>query len=161
MANPWFMTATIPFLPPSSNHLYVGQGKRRRLHPQAEAFRARFNGQIAQKMFEINQLPHDGIKVFFVMFDFYFPTLLNKSWDGTAEGAKTRYKKLDVSRRITFVEDCFAKAIGVDDLYSFGVCGTKHHDPDNPRIEILIVERDPTEFGIPLLEVPCGKGRGR
>jgi hypothetical protein len=148
----WSFQVTIPFLPPSSNHIY----QRRRqggqaLTAQAVAFRERFNDEMSKVLHELQDIPSDGIRVFVVTFDIFFETLINSTFDGTKEGAKCRYKKLDVTRRVTFLEDCFHKAIDVDDLFFFGNCSTKHMDPNNPRVEIFIVERSPEEFGIPPL----------
>lgn len=148
----WSFSITIPFLPPSSNHLYVRRGRNSMaLSPQASAFRERFNDEMSKVLHELQDLPSDGLRIFVVTFDIFFETLINKSFDGTKDGAKCRYKKLDVTRRVTFLEDCFAKAIDVDDLFFFGNVSTKHMDPDNPRVEIFIVERSPEEFGIPPL----------
>jgi len=149
----WSFSITIPFLPPTSNHIYVRtrQGGQT-LSSKAIKFRNRFNDEISQVLHELQRLPSDRNKsVFVVTFDIFFDTLINATFDGTKKGAKGRYKKIDVTRRVTFLEDCFAKAIDVDDMFFFGNCSTKHMDPHNPRVEIFIVERSPEEFGIPPL----------
>jgi hypothetical protein len=151
----------IPFLPPSSNHIYVnGRGGRGRfLSKEAEAWKNRFSQQvIAPYLMQIQTfcqtVDKDPSSVLELHMVFYFPEedLINTTYGtGTKAAAKTRYKKMDVQNRIKLVTDATAKAIALDDSLNF----REIHDKCNakmvgghPGICIRLRKADPAWFGI-------------
>ena len=144
----WAHKIVIPFLPPSTNNMY-GFDKRsgkRYLKKEGRKFQEKVKSITAQHMAKLNQLPDGPSTVLVVRFNVFFG-VLNKSW---GEGAKTRYKRWDVSNRIKAVEDAIRGAL-LDDSHNFMITMAKFHEPDESkhRVEIYIEESNPALFGIP------------
>lgn len=138
-----------PKLPPSSNKIYF-QGTR--LTTAARKYAEEFSHFIATRHgHEIINV--DPSLTYAVHFRFFFQTLVNEGWVSRDKSgkrkAKSPYKKLDLSNRIKLLEDCLRDAIGVDDSQTFAASQEKHHDPDNPRVEIYVHPVDPLLFGVP------------
>ncbi len=135
-----------PVLPPSSNHIYY-QGTR--LTKQAKEYAERFAHFMAQNYGpEINEI--DPNLLYALHLRFFFPTVVNESWFATkGRKAKDKYKKFDLSNRIKLLEDCIRDAVAVDDSHTFALSQEKHHDPQNPRIEVVLHTVDPGIFGVP------------
>lgn len=119
----------IPFLPPTSNHIYVnGRGGRGRfLSKEAEAWKNRFSQQvIAPYLMPIQDfcktVDGDPTSILEVWMTFYFAKedILNTTYGtGKKSAAVTRYKKMDVQNRIKLVTDCLSKALAIDDSLNF------------------------------------------
>ena len=154
----------IPFLPPSSNHIYVNGrgGKGRFLSKEAEAWKNRFSQQvIAPYLMQIQSfcktIDKDPTSVLVLHMIFFFPEedLLNTTYGtGKKNAAVTRYKKMDVQNRIKLVTDATAKAIGLDDSLNF----REIHDKccanmvgGHPGICIRLKKGEPSWFGVPPL----------
>lgn len=80
----------------------------------------------------------------------FFPALENAGWytvgaDGERE-AKSRYKRIDYDNRIKFMQDCLARAIGIDDCQIFKAGQEKRQDAENPRADVYISVVDVNEF---------------
>jgi len=157
----------IPFLPPSSNHIYVNRpgGRGRFLHKEAEAWKNRFSQQVlAPYLMQMNSfcqtVDRDPSSVLELWMTFYFEAedILNTTYNnGTKAAAKTRYKKMDVQNRIKLVTDAVVKALAIDDSLNF----REIHDKccadmvgGHPGICIRLKKRDPALFGIPPLPQP-------
>lgn len=151
----------IPFIPPSSNNIYVTNWKRktRFLSAEAEAFKKRVLTLIAQeKAFEISQfgalLKNDPNAMFWVDFVFYFEDadILNTTFGSGKKGAaETRYKRMDVENRVKLVTDSFAKAIGIDDSLFFHGSHSKCSARlvgGTPQIHVFFYPADPARFGL-------------
>lgn len=143
------MFVIYPELPPSSNKIYF-QGTRLTRH--AREYGERFAHYMAIKHgHEIIDI--DPKKLYAVHLRFFFESLVNAGWtERDRKGqrkAKSPYKKIDLTNRVKLLEDCLRDAIGVDDSQTFAVSLEKHHDPDNPRVEIHVHPVDPSLFGIP------------
>lgn len=122
---------------------------------EAEGYRQVFREDIGKRYFmEIQQFlrGHKQETVYQVSFSLFFKKwdLLNKGWFQKKRSAKSPYKKNDVGNRRKLLEDCVAAALGVDDTTSFSLIMHKYIDDASPRVEIVIEEADPEEYGIPL-----------
>lgn len=129
-----------PVLPPTSNHLYFrGTILTKKAREYKEAFKEHV---IKNYMYQISAL--DPGALYGLHLRFFFPTLINRS-----ETAKSRYKRIDLTNRIKFLEDCLKEVVSIDDSQTFIAAQEKHHCPENPRVEITYYPVDPTVFGIP------------
>ncbi len=154
----------IPFLPPTSNHIYVnGRGGRGRfLSKEAEAWKNRFSQQvIAPYLVQMqsfgNTVDKDPSAVLELWMTFFFPKedILNTTFgQKTKAAAKTRYKKMDVQNRIKLVTDAVVKALALDDSLNF----REIHDKccadvvgGDVGICIRLRKVSPDMFGIPPL----------
>lgn len=145
----------LPYLPPSSNHIYVNRrgGKGRFLSKEAETFKARTISHIqANCLAKISRL--DRTAVYRVWYAFFFPPeeILNASFgSGKKGGAKTRYKRMDVENRLKLVADALATAIGIDDCQFFEGGHTKLSatlTSGVPQIHVFLTPEDPRRFGL-------------
>ncbi len=149
------LSVTIPFLPPSSNHIYVSRrgGKGRFLSKEAETFKRRAISHIqANYLAQIAGLNREAI--YRVWYAFYFPIeeLINQTFGTGKKGsAKTRYKRMDVENRLKLVADALATAIGIDDCQFFEGGQTKLSaslTSGVPQIHIFLTIEDPRRFGL-------------
>jgi hypothetical protein len=145
----------LPFLPPSSNHIYVSRrgGKGRFLSKEAASFKTRAISHI-----QSNYLPDiswlDRGAIYGVWYAFYFPLeeLLNLTFGNGKKGsAQTRYKRMDVENRLKLVADSLATAIGIDDCQFFEGGHTKLSaslTSGVPQVHIFLTPQDPKRFGL-------------
>lgn len=114
---------TLPFLPPSSNQIYVNGrgGKGRFLSSDAKKFKLQAISHIQTNcMAQITRLDREAL--YRVWYAFFFPLgeLVNKTYgQGKTGSAETRYKRMDVENRLKLVADSLATAIGIDDSQFF------------------------------------------
>jgi hypothetical protein len=157
---PHGLQIVIPFLPPTSNHIYVnGRGGRGRfLSKEAEAWKNRFMQQvIAPYMMPISDfcktVDADPASILELHMIFFFEKedLLNTTFGKDVKSAaKTRYKKMDVQNRIKLVTDAVSKAIAIDDSLHF----REIHDKccadlaGGPGVCIRLKKSNPTFFGV-------------
>lgn len=138
-----------PELPPSSNKIYFrGTILTKRAREYGERF-AHF--MVKHHGHQLSDL--DPESAYAVHLRFFFETLVNDGWvqrDKKGQRkASSRFKKIDVSNRIKLVEDCVRDALAIDDSHTFAMSQEKHHNPENPHIEIYVQEVDPLMFGVP------------
>jgi len=113
----WDLDITIPFIPPTSNHIYVTQrnSKKRFLSKEAYKFVNDYKQLVVSTYLPIiGRLDSTGL--FEIWNVCYFPVedLLNKSFgSGEKSAAKTRYKRMDADNRVKLINDCLSKALGV------------------------------------------------
>ena len=157
----------IPELPPTANHIYITDWRRkmRFLSKEAEAFKKRAISLIQQeRLADIGQLKEmmksSPNTVFTVRFEHFFPDddLLNKTFGavdkrGVAkkDSAATRYKRMDIMNRGKLVEDALAKATDIDDSLFFRVTHDKYSCSlvgGVPQIRIFLEPVDPRGFGL-------------
>ncbi len=136
-------------LPPSSNDIYFrGSILKAPARKYAEDF-GKFAAQ--NHLHEISGMNPGG--VFAVHLRFFFPTVVNESWNNPkvkeSKRAKSRYKRFDLTNRIKLLEDCIRDALDIDDSQTFAASQEKHQDPHNPRVEIEVEEISLTLFGVP------------
>jgi len=151
----WSLHMVIPFLPPSSNKIYIQRRQGgKALSKDSRYFLEKFKTEVVPKYLPRMQVIPENETIFEVEFLFFFETLINK---GFAVGkAKTRYKRIDVSNRVKLLEDALKDVLAVDDSLFFRSTNEKLMSPGNARVEIVIrAIDDPREFGIP--EVDSGQ----
>ncbi len=119
----------LPWLPPSVNNAYItGRGGERALSEEARKFKTEAPAHLAR-------LYHQELRFFVDKKDtplsiaacFTFTQLQNKGWP--AKKGTSRYKKVDASNRIKFLEDVLVLATGVDDSQNFTVALCKRQGP--------------------------------
>jgi len=147
----------IPFLPPSSNHCYVTDWRRKMRFPtkEAAAFKKKVIALVAQEcQHKITPEKLDREGTYFIWYAFYFPKeeLLNMTFGSGKKGAAaTRYKRMDVENRLKLVTDAFATAIGIDDCQFFEGGHTKMCADllgGQPQIRVFFTQADPRRFGL-------------
>lgn len=144
----------IPFLPPSSNHIYsTGRNGIRFLTKEAKKFKTETISLIQrEKLSVISKFDPQGI--YRVWYAFFFPKeeLVNKTWgEGKKDSATNRYKRMDVENRLKLVTDALATAIGIDDSQFFEGGHTKlcsSLTSEKEQIHIFINQASPDKFGL-------------
>lgn len=81
-----------------------------------------------------------------VLFEFYFKESITCTTFGKKGGAKTRYKKIDVSNRVKLVEDVLKDVTGVDDSNTMTLLCTKKEDLEREHTEIYLWRLEEAEF---------------
>jgi Holliday junction resolvase RusA-like endonuclease len=145
----------LPFLPPTSNNVYVNArgGKGRFLSSEAKKFKLRAVSHIqSNSLSKIARLDRGGI--YRVWYAFYFPIeeLLNRTYGSGKKGAaETRYKRMDVENRLKLVADSLATAIGIDDCQFFEGGHSKLSASlvgGSAQIHVFLTSEDPKRFGL-------------
>lgn len=145
----------LPFLPPTSNNVYVNArgGKGRFLSSEAKKFKLRAVAKIQQDcLAKITRL--DRTAVYRVWYAFYFrpEDILNTTFGSGKKGAaETRYKRMDVENRLKLVADSLATAIGIDDCQFFEGGHTKLSASlvgGQEQIHVFLTSEDPSRFGL-------------
>lgn len=137
-----------PELPPTSNRIYFSGT---RLTQHAREYSEKFSHYMFREYgAKVMELDKNGI--FAVHMRFFFDVLENSSWNNTeippSKQAKTRYKRIDLTNRIKLIEDCIRDLIDIDDSQTFAASQEKHQDPGRERVEILIQQISPADFGL-------------
>lgn len=145
----------LPFLPPTSNNIYVNArgGKGRFLSPEAKKFKLMAVSHIQSNcLAQIARL--DRGAVYRVWYAFFFPIdeILNMTYGNGKKGsAETRYKRMDVENRLKLVADSLATAIGIDDCQFFEGGHTKLSAAlvgGTEQIHVFLTSEDPRRFGL-------------
>lgn len=128
---------TVNTVPISTNAAYIkGRGGRRILSQEGAAYKLDTKTYLTATYFAaINRFapdPHEPISCFVQL----SMPIYNDTF-GAAKGAKTRYKKLDVSNRQKLLEDVLAEVLGVDDANNVTVIFRKK-DSRELRTDILL-----------------------
>jgi hypothetical protein len=158
-----------PELPPTGNHIYI-MGSR--LTDEARSYREKFKKHIVQtyghlinEFVEANYrgtdpktggtidvATKDPNLVFSLQLVFYMNVLT--SWNDPivpkSRRARFRFKRMDSSNRIKFVEDCFKSSVGIDDSLTFFSSQMKLHSLTEGVLLTYNV-MDPQQFGVPLI----------
>jgi len=134
----------IPYLPPSSNKIYIrhpkGMGKilsgdARKF--KIDAMRAiQEAGRVAFMSLK-NNVPYE------LRLAFFLDTVENKN-----SKAGERFKQIDLSNRVKLIEDTISEATGIDDRHNFRIVLEKHCDPKNTGIYITLAELNEEEVGL-------------
>jgi Holliday junction resolvase RusA-like endonuclease len=149
----------IPFIPPTSNKIYVTDWRRKRRFKsrQANAFQHRFMREVVPVYLPwLSQLigPETDPSVVYSVFVYFYLDkwdILNKTWGAKKSPAKTRYKKMDLENRFKLLHDCLSKATGIDDCHFFSLGGQKMVASAwniEPQVHIFLSRADPMHFGI-------------
>jgi len=149
----------VPFIPPSSNKIYVidWRRKRRFRSEEANAFINRFMQEVVPNYLPwISQMlgpEQDPTVIYTISSNFYFTkwAVLNKSWGAAKNPAKTRYKKMDTGNRFKLMHDCVSRALAIDDSHFFGVGGNKLVAEAfglTPQVHIFLTRQRPADLGV-------------
>lgn len=157
-----------PVLPPSSNKLYF---KGTMLTQVAREYKEQFKMYVVQNyMHLIGEMPMPNSKytdpksgeivdhetkepnlVFGLTLLFYMDCLT--SWCDPkvykAHQARFRFRKVDLTNRIKFIEDCFKYAVDIDDSLTFASTQMKMHSPDQEGVMLSYYVMAPEQFGVP------------
>lgn len=124
----------IPFLPPSSNAIYVNIPRHgRTLSTQARAFKVKAMREIQQKggvaFLQLKpNVPYQlSLTVFFDHVEY------KKSEKGN------RYIIRDLSNVVKLIEDTVAAAVGIGDEHNFRLILEKHCDPEHPGMYVDLI----------------------
>ena len=133
----------IPFLPPSSNAIYVNIPRHgRTLSTQARAFKVKSmreiqqQGRVAFMQLKTNVPYQLSLTVFFDKIE------LKKSEKGN------RYVVRDLSNVVKLIEDTVAEAVGIGDEHNFRLVLEKHCDPENPGMYVDLVQISEDRVGL-------------
>lgn len=133
----------IPFLPPSSNAIYVNIPRHgRTLSTQARAFKVKAmreiqqQGRVAFMQLKTNVPYQLSLTVFFDKIE------LKKSEKGN------RYVVRDLSNVVKLIEDTVAEAVGIGDEHNFRLVLEKHCDPENPGMYVDLVQISEDRVGL-------------
>ena len=100
-----------------------------RLSDEAKEFEKWFYQAAVKFIDAFSGLPKDT--AYLVDIWLFLPQMKNKS-DG-------RYKKLDATNRVKFLEDVIAKALSIDDGQDTDILVHKREDAKDPRVEVTLV----------------------
>jgi Holliday junction resolvase RusA-like endonuclease len=120
----------LPFLPPSVNKLFATVRDpatgviKRVLTAKARRIRRLVAALINRSL--------DPSRLYELHIDFHLPCF-------TKKGA---VRKVDLSNRIKFIEDCVCEALGIDDSHVFRIVLTKHHS-ESELTSIEVREQQP------------------
>lgn len=128
-SDPWMdpprrLRIIIPFIPPTSNSIYVTIWKQKRVvkSKEAVAFQNRFLSEVVPKYLPwLSKITSSPETIYRVTTHLYLDQwdIFNKGWFLVPKKAATRYKKMDTGNRLKLVHDCLSEAIGVDDSHFF------------------------------------------
>lgn len=146
MCPPQQVHLVIPFIPPTSNSIYITSWRQKKIFKSKEAvaFHTRFMAEVVPKYLPwLSRMTSTPDTIYQVTTHFYLDQwdILNKGWFQTPRKAATRYKKMDTGNRLKLIHDCLADAIGVDDSHFFGVnavkmCAQEAHV--EPQVQVYI-----------------------
>ena len=142
------LTAWIPFLPPSSNQIYVpvwirGKPMGKRLSKKAQVFK-RQTMQVLQDVGHAALLQFNDHVPYELRIIVFFEIIKNKGWPKT----DYKYKRIDITNRVKLIEDAVSDAVGIDDRHNFRVVVEKHCDPENPGMYIELFQISEEEVGL-------------
>ncbi len=154
MKPPEGMRIIIPFIPPTSNNIYVTHWRQKRIFKsdEARAFHTRFMSEVVPKYLPwISQMPapdkvpditYDVLTVFYLdQWD-----LMNKGFFQSPRKAASRYKKMDTGNRLKLLHDCISDALGVDDCHFFDVRASKKSAQEfgiEPQVHVFVTRIPP------------------
>ncbi len=141
---------SIPFFPPSANHIYVTARNKRFLSKEASTFKNNVIAHIQRTCLD-KILYLDKTSVFRVWYIFYFNKndVLSKTFGSGKKGAaESRYKKIDVQNRLKLIADALSTAIGIDDsqFWEEGVTKKVCAEDKTPYVDIFITSVPLTYF---------------
>ena len=127
----------IPFLPPSSNNIYIKRpAGGRMLSQKARTFKVRAM-QTVQKEARVAFLSLKDNVPYELKLSVFFEAVENK---GYPDKAKSKFKRIDIGNRLKLIEDTVAEALDLDDCHNFRIVLEKHCDPKNPGLYIDVKE---------------------
>ena len=147
------MKVVIPGLPPTSNHIYVTnwRKKMRFMSKEAAGFQKKMLADLTGPYLPYITSFVDDASLYWVWYIFYFEPddILNKTF-GMKGGTLERYKQLDIDNRVKLVQDTFAKGIGVNDKQFWRIILDKVScaGVGSPQIHITLGRINPSDYGV-------------
>jgi len=134
-------TVDLP-MAPSDNKIYVTLSNGvRKLSKEASQFQKKVSDIVSTAALRQSGLHFRQDVAYRIELAVFFTAIENKSWNpNETTKTKRRFKKVDAQNREKLTIDSFMGAIGVDDSHIMEKLVTKLCDPDNPRIEVRIME---------------------
>lgn len=127
-------------LPPTDNNIYFNMpGGGRALTGKAKAYKRAVASEIATLAAK-SRVKFPKHVPYTLRTWVYFTQIETKGW--VKGKAQNRYMKVDTGNRSKLVEDALASAIGIDDRHFFDKHHYKRCDPDDPRVEVELKERE-------------------
>ena len=144
-----------PVLPPTANRIYVrGSVLRQEAREYKETFKKVLHQQYGHVIQQLPDPKKDPNLVFWLSLTFYM-NCLNASWRNMklppTRRSEDRFKKIDLTNRIKFFEDCIRDAVGIDDSLTFAASQSKYHSLTE-GVHFRLKKADPRTFGIELVE---------
>jgi hypothetical protein len=145
-----------PILPPTANKIYVrGSILRTEARQYREEFRKFLHtnyGHLIQELPNPKKDPNIVFKLVLVM----HLNCLNESWNNPkihkSRRSDTRYKRIDLTNRIKFFEDCIKDAVDIDDSLTFEAAQYKMHSPDKEGIRFILQVAKAEHYGVPIVD---------
>ena len=141
-----FLNVWVPFLPPSSNQIYVPHPtkKARILSDKARRFKIKAI-QTIQKEGRVAFIQLEQHVTYELQLVVFFEKVIHT---GYPDKTPNRFAKIDLSNRIKLIEDTVAEAIGIDDSHNFKLVLEKHCDPKHPGLYVRLTRIPETEVGL-------------
>lgn len=129
------MRFDLPFLPPSSNHMYITtRGGGRALSPAGRAWKVSTAAYLGQH-YGLSLPTYDRNKSYIAIVTLYLP-ILTESY-GKKGGAKNRHKKVDTANRWKILADVLSPFLGIDDSqFTTEVLMKRHSTTERTTVEI-------------------------
>jgi Holliday junction resolvase RusA-like endonuclease len=141
-------------MPPTSNNIYANKGGGGRVKTtEARSWQLRAVKEIMRQSNLGIQSEFDDTRMYWLDLHFFFDVVVNKGWNefykrGAKKGqrkSENKWKKIDLGNRLKLLEDTVKDATGVDDSATFVLHLTKDCDPENPRVEVRLLEMEGEE----------------
>jgi len=151
-------SASVPYLPPSSNKIRTVVRNRIIYTSHANKYRKQFmqfmaSNYVVDLQKFAKECKDDFVATYVIEITLYFPLaqLINKGWE--TGKAQSYYKTMDLGNREKLLNDCIIKSFGgvFDDNVYFDILLHKRCDDINPRVDFNITKLPSGEmFGIPV-----------
>ena len=136
------LVLTIDGAPPSTNRIYgINKWGGKYLRKEGKAYRNRVKDECrSQWMLKPEALRGiSGDKPYDIEYWFFLPKLRNKTFGNQQSGAKSRFRKVDVTNLVKVIEDAIFECLGIDDRCAFNVHLYKR-ESDEPGVLVYIRE---------------------
>jgi len=120
------------YLPPSINEAYPSSGNKRFPSKALKDFKTNAKYDISKQLSKTKSPEKNH--PYGIVIQLFMPDIINKGWPNKAAN---RYKHVDVSNRVKFVEDAMAEVLDLDDEHNFIVVATKSFGPQERTTIIL------------------------
>lgn len=161
MRPPHSLRIVVPFLPPTSNNIYLTDWRRRKRFKSKEAkkfesdFASRVVPQYLPWISRMQTALEDLNSIFELHIDLYFPQddVENKGFFLQPRKAQTRYKRMDTGNRLKLIADCLVIALGApfDDSQFFSIAGRKFSCEAfgmMPQVHLFLYRTEPRHYGL-------------
>ena len=149
------LDVTYSILPPTANNIYV---RGSILKPQARQYKETFRKYLHENYGHVIQELPDPKKdpnIVYRIFLYFYMNCLNESWNNPkihkSRRADSRYKRIDLTNRVKFFEDCIRDAVDIDDSLTFSATMFKIQSSVD-SVRFILEVASPTEYGVPIVD---------